>query len=238
MLAEISPALRQFSRTEHPTRPLHLGTRYDTAGTFLPEPGNTIVCHLVEGSATQAALIDARARYLAMPEAAQLAFTPASSLHMTLFQGIIEGRRTPPFWPEGVAPDTGIDAMTRLFLDRLATFPGGPKFNVQVTDALPTGLKCEGATEADRRALRSWRDAFADRFGYRHPDHDTYVFHITFSYVIERFADAALPAWQAMLTEVVADIAARAPILELRAPAFCSFADMNHFEELQVFTEA
>jgi Uncharacterized protein conserved in bacteria len=32
-----------------------------------------------------------------MPEAGQLAFTPLSSLHMTLFQGIIEYRRTEGF---------------------------------------------------------------------------------------------------------------------------------------------
>lgn len=29
--------------------------------------------------------------------------------------------------------------------------------------------------------MKGWRDALADIFGYRHPDHDTYEFHITFS---------------------------------------------------------
>lgn len=235
MPAAVSPLLRQYSRTANPNPPTHLGTRYDTAGTFLPEPGNTVVCHVQPGSPTGTALIDARARFLAMPEAHNLAFTPISSLHMTLFQGIIEGRRTTPYWPARLPLETPIDEMTSLMLESLKSFPSGPRFNVQVTDALPTGLKLESATAADRQALSDWRDGFADLLGYRHPDHDGYVFHITFSYVIERFDDAALPAWQQMLDEVVRDIAVRAPVLELQPPAFCAFEDMNHFEELRVF---
>lgn len=237
MLDTISPALRLYSRAN--TTPLvHLGRRYNASGEFLPEPGNTIVCHLAQGSDTEAVLNEARERYLGMPDAKRhLAFTPASSLHMTLFQGILEGRRAQPYWPADIAVDTPVDKVTRIFRERLASFPGGPAFKVRVTDALPTGLKCEGATDADRQALKAWRNAFADILGYRHPDHEDYVFHITFTYVIERFDDAALPAWQAMLDGVLRDIAARAPVLDLRAPAFCSFADMNHFEELQVFAE-
>ena len=38
--------------------------------------------------------------------------------------------------------------------------------------------------------------------------------------------------------EIEADIVRRAPVLELRAPAFCSFADMNWFEELLVLSNA
>jgi hypothetical protein len=37
-----------------------------------------------------------------------------------------------------------------------------------------------------------------------------------------------------MLAEVVDDIRRRAELLELCPPAFCSFKDMNHFEELLV----
>jgi hypothetical protein len=234
-LIALSLALREFAKSRRPEPPRHLGTRYDTSGRFLPEPGNTVVCHLVEGSATAAALADARERYRAMPEAKLLAFTPLSSLHMTLFQGVIEGRRKLGYWPEDVALDTPIDQMTTFYAERLEAFAGGAEFKVRVTEALPTGLVVDGVTARDRQAMSDWRDTFADLFGYRHPDHDSYGFHITFAYVIERFEDAALPAWQAMLDEVVADINRRAPLLDLRAPAFCSFGDMNHFAELLVF---
>lgn len=234
----LSPALRRFAKSANEARPNHFGTRYDASGQFLPEPGNTVVCHLEAGSATAAALADAREAYRAMPEADHLAFTPLSSLHMTLFQGIIEGRRRLPYWPEDLPLDTPIDEMTRIYAERLAGFAAGPAFNVRVTEALPTGLTVAPATAADDRALRDWRDGLAERFGYRHPDHESYVFHITFAYVVEWLDDAALPAWQLMLESVVADINARAPVLQLRPPAFCSFADMNHFEELLVLPPA
>lgn len=238
VISPVSAALSGYARSRHPEPPRHLGTRYDPSGTFLPEPGNTIVCHLVPGSETERALVAARSAYLAMPEAGQLAFTPVSSLHMTLFQGILEGRRLPPYWPADIAPDTPIDRMTELFEARLARLTPGPAFAVRVVEALPTGLVVEGAGRNDQRAMQLWRDRFADLLGYRHPDHDGYVFHITFAYMISWLDDAVLPAWQDMLSEVLAHITRRAPVLELRPPAFCSFADMNHFEERLVLRPA
>ncbi|WP_375452222.1 DUF1868 domain-containing protein [uncultured Devosia sp.] len=224
-----------YARSQHREPPLHLGTRYDRAGRFLPEPGNTVVCHLVAGSATEAALTDAKTRYEAMPDAAGLAFTPVESYHMTLFQGIIEGRRSYPFWPADVASDTPIEVMTQLLAKRLERLPKLPPFAVEVSTALPTGLLVDGATAGDRHAMAQWRNSFAEVFGYRHADHEQYAFHITTAYMIDWIDDAALPAWQAMLDQVCTEIARRAPRLELRAPAFCSFADMNWFEELRVF---
>ncbi|PYB75473.1 DUF1868 domain-containing protein [Rhizobium wuzhouense] len=212
----------------------HLGTRYSSAGIFLPEPGNTMVCHLQAGSETEAVLQEVRERYRAMPGSERLAFTAESSLHMTLFQGIIEYRRRLPYWPADVPLETPIDDMTAIFLDRLAGFEPGQAFQMQVVAATPNGLTLEGVSEADRAALRSWRDRLADLLGYRHPDHETYSFHITFAYMTERFDDETMMAWQPFLAEVVEEIRQRAPILALRPPAFCSFEDMNHFEELLV----
>ncbi|WP_240230459.1 DUF1868 domain-containing protein [Devosia lacusdianchii] len=235
MPVHLSTLATYYGRGHHPEPPRHLGTRYDQSGKFLPEPGNTVVCHLVPGSATEQALVDARARYMGMPDAGKLAFTPVESYHMTLFQGIIEGRRNAPYWPAEVATDTPIAAMTELFAKRLELFPGRADFAVEIVEALPTGLVVEGATAADRHAMADWRNAFADIFGYRHPDHDSYQFHITMAYLIDWLDDAVLPSWQTMLDEVAEDIRRRAPVLELRAPAFCSFEDMNWFEELRVF---
>src|SRR5690606_19715746 len=94
--------LGRFAARSHTSPPKHLGRRYDHAGVFLPEPGNTVVCHLVEDSRSQAAVVEIRRRMMAMPDAGQLAFTPVSSLHMTLFQGILEYRRNLPYWPESM----------------------------------------------------------------------------------------------------------------------------------------
>ena len=231
----ISPDLLRYSATHNPKSPPRLGTRYGRRGGFLPEPGNTIVCHLGKGSATQALLVAARERYLDMPEAERFLFTPITSLHMTLFKGVIEYRRKPRFWPDDMPLETPIEDMTEIMAARLEGFSTLDPFQVTVKTAKPSGLVVEGKAESDRRAMKAWRDALARLLGDRHPDHDDYAFHITFAYVIERLSDAALPAWQAMLDEVTAEIQRAAPVLELRPPAFCSFEDMNHFHELITF---
>ncbi|EJJ24498.1 DUF1868 domain-containing protein [Rhizobium sp. CF142] len=231
----LSPELLQYSKTHNPVPPAHLGTRYRKVGGFLPEPGNTIVCHPVKGAETQEVLIEAREKYLAMPEAPQFLFTPITSIHMTLFEGVIEGRRKQNYWPDDIPLETPIDDMTELMGARLEGFSMSEPFKVAIVNARPSGLLVEGATEGDRKVMRAWRDALADLLGYRQPNHDDYKFHMTFTYAIERLEDEALPRWQAMLDEVTEDIRSKAPVLELNPPAFCVFEDMNHFHELLIF---
>ncbi|AXA40454.1 DUF1868 domain-containing protein [Rhizobium leguminosarum] len=230
-----SPELLLYLKRHNPTPPVHLGSRYRKVGGFLPEAGNTIVCHLEKGSQTQTALIEAREKYLAMPEAPQFLFTPISSIHMTLFEGVIETRRRQDSWPGDLPLDTPIEDMTALMAARLEGFSMFDPFKVAIVDARPSGLLVDGATENDRRVMRAWRNALADLLGYRQPSHEEYKFHMTFAYAIERLEDEALPRWQAMLDEVADDIRRKAPVLELTPPAFCVFEDMNHFHELLIF---
>lgn len=230
MSAQIDTYLKSANRE----RPRHFGRRYDEAGIFLYEPGNTVVAHLASHAASTAAVLAARERVKALPGAENLAFTAASSLHMTLFQGVIEFRRTPPFWPEDLSSDTPIDDMTALYLDRLAGFAPGAPFEVRPEALTPNGLVVVPAKAADAAALRDWRDRLADILGYRHPDHDDYSFHITFAYLIDWLPDELAGTWRQALADILADLARDAPLIALAPPAFCAFDDMNHFEELLV----
>lgn len=232
----VSPELAAFSAAKREAPPRHLGTRYDLNGEFLHEPGNTVVCHLAEGSRTQYAIIKAREKIMGMAEArSYLAFTPISSLHMTVFQGIIEYRRDWPYWPKDMPGDSSIAHMTAFYRKRLESFPKLLPFSMQVTRVSPLGLTLKGETPEDDRIVAEWRNAFADAFGYRHPDHDTYEFHITFAYIMRWLDPDCLPRWQRMLDECLEELRSTAPVLEMRPPAFCEFSDMKHFEELIVF---
>jgi hypothetical protein len=233
-MPSIKPSLLKVSAGAHGSPPPRVGTRYDRQGRFLPEPGNTVVSHLVPGSAGERAVLAVRDRIRAMPDAASLAITPPASLHMTLFQGIIEYRREQPYWPADVAADTPIDAMTELYLQRLQGFQGLGPFAVKVIDVTPFELTVAGATDADVRCMQAWRDALSGPFGYRHPDHNSYRFHITLGYMIDWLADDRLPAWASMLDECLTLMQREAPVLQLQPPAFCRFHDMERFEELLV----
>ncbi|RVD66606.1 DUF1868 domain-containing protein, partial [Mesorhizobium sp. M4A.F.Ca.ET.029.04.2.1] len=107
-------------------------------------------------------------------------------------------------------------------------------FRVKAIGITPNGLTVAGASEEDRRILQAWRDALSVPFGYRHPDHDTYVFHITFAYQIRRLADERAAAWQDLFDDCLSFLDREAPVIELHPAAFCSFRDMEHFEELLV----
>jgi hypothetical protein len=96
MLDTIRPSLAPLLASRLDVPPPRLGIRYDAAGNFLPEPGNTIVCHLERRSASEAAVLAVRERLMQLPGAECLAFAPAASLHMTLFQGVIDTRRRHP----------------------------------------------------------------------------------------------------------------------------------------------
>lgn len=225
-------ALRAYgaSGKSGPTR--HFGTRFDSEGNFLYEPGNTIVSHVTEGSATQAALIEVRSRLMELPFARHFSFTPVSSLHMTLAQGVIEFRRKDEYWPEGVDHDADIDGITDLYRDRLRAFPNLGAFRTRVVAVTPLGVTLAGATGRDESMLRRWRDELSEPLGFRHPDHDEYVFHITLAYLIDWLPEEALPVYAQALEECTSLLQQSAPTLELDDPCFCSFEDMNHFEPL------
>jgi hypothetical protein len=234
MLDTIRPSLAPFLASRVDVPPPRLGIRYDAAGNFLPEPGNTIVCHLERRTPSEAAILALRERLLRLPGADCLAFTPAPSLHMTLFQGVIDTRRQHPYWPAELPLHLGIDDATRRMMSRLDGFEGCGRFAIRATELKPTGITVEGKTEADRQAMQAWRDKLARVFGYRHPDHESYSFHITFAYVIRGIPDQVAGQWQATLDEGLDLLQRSAPEIALREPAFCRFRDMKHFEELLI----
>ncbi len=207
----------------------HLGVRFDAAGRFLAEQGNTVVAQVVPGSPTEAMLIRLRGALQARPEAGHFAFTAVASYHMTVFEGVIETRRAGGYWPEGVPLDAGIDAVTSVMAGRLAGFAAPPAFAMRVTAVTPFGLRLAGATGADEAVARAWRDGLSAALGLRTPAHAAYEFHITQAYLMQGLPAAALPGLRAEMARLTAECLAEGSVLHLARPKFCRFADMNAF---------
>ena len=72
--------MEAFAARNKDRPPPHSDLRFDASGNFLPAPGNTIVCHVVEGSRTQQSLIAFREALMALPFADHFTFTPVASL--------------------------------------------------------------------------------------------------------------------------------------------------------------
>lgn len=220
----------RFAEKNNERPPRHLGQRYD-ANTFLPEAGNTIVCALDVEDTAHKAVLRARDQIKALPGADGFLFTPASSLHMTVFEGVIETRRTPDAWPADLDRTLSVTAVTKILAKRLQSFPPPPAFAVRVIGLQPTGLMLAGASAADEANLTAWRSALTDPFGFRHREHDAYSFHMTFAYPLRWLPDDVLSEWDAGLRMILADLVNDAPVLPLQPPAFCQFEDMTFFKE-------
>ncbi len=212
-----------------------LGRRFDASGRFMPEHGNTVVAQVTAGSPTEAALIDLRQSLMDLPHGANFAFTDVASYHMTVFEGVIETRREYGYWPDDLSLDLSIDAMTEAMAAKLDGFAPLPAFRMKLLEVTPHGLSLTGATPEDEATVRAWRDALAKALGYRSPEHDTYGFHTTLAYQIEWPPVEALPLYIAAMAQLTADFAARVRVLDLDAPAFCTFADMNGFPPVRRF---
>lgn len=230
---DLTAEIARHGAAQNVKPPRGLGQRYD-AKAFLPEAGNTVVCALDTSHPAHAAVMVARQRVMALPGADKMLFTPATSLHMTVFEGAIETRRTPDAWPADLDLQAPVHEVTQALVTRLTGFLPPPSFRVRVSGIRPTGLILAGATAGDDAHLALWRDALTVPFGYRHRAHDAYRFHMTFCYPLEWFDPQEASLWHQGLADIMADLRRAAPVLPLRPPAFCQFADMTHFEELIV----
>lgn len=222
--------INQLTGKEQGAAPARLGSRFNAEGQFLPEPGNTIVAHVPEGSQTQAGLITLAQKMKALPGAGHFAFTPISSYHMTVFQGVIEFRREEGFWLPFLPMDATIDSVTAHMVEKLKTFPKSRSFKIKPIALTPLGLTVAGKTREDEQALRDFRDQLADCFGYRHPDHDDYTFHITMAYLIKFMPPEQAKIHAQAIKALGDEFLAKVPNIELGTSDFCTFEDMNHFE--------
>lgn len=224
-------SLRDFMAGANGAPPARLGQRYDAEG-FLPDPGNTVVCALDLDTRGGAAVVRARERIMGLPGAERLLFTPVESLHMTVFEGVLDGRRQRDAWPDFCAMEAPVAEVTAQMVERFQGFEAPARFEVAVQGVGPTGLALCGAAGRDAAALVAWRDALSGAFGYRQREHDAYRHHMTFAYPVDWLPDAVLPAWEAGLAQIMSDLVAEGAVLPLRPPAFCTFEDMTWFEEV------
>ncbi len=222
--------LEELVDTDKDRQPRHFGTRYNEAGQFVTERGNTVVCHVREGSVSQKALLDVRNRLMQSRYAGHFAFTAPSSLHMTLSEGVIETRRAENFWPASMDLNASVDAVTRAYMPRMRDVADCGTFEMKIDAVTPNGLAVSGATQKDAATLTAWRDALIGAFGYRQPNHDAYGFHITMAYIIKWLPEAAVDDYVVLLEDCLSHLRETITTLELDKPAFCTFEDMNHFE--------
>lgn len=215
-------------------RPDAVGKKFTPDGAPLSCPGFTTICHVDPGSEAFAALVDAQERLKAGPQAGAFTFMPPDSLHMTIFEGVIDYSRAPDRWPGHLPTDASIgqvaeDARSQLQgRDLKTTFVARP---VEVFAGFTVGMT--GATEAEETRLRQTRDTLRDALNIHRPDHDSYQFHITLAYLLRWLSAEEARQVIDLSREVTETLLAQIPALTLGPIELCRFETMHHFEDMK-----
>lgn len=203
-------------------------------GTPRRYPGNTITSHPASGDPAFAALARLVAPLKDDPRAGAHVFLPAQSYHMTLFRGVNDRRRNVAEWPRDLPLDMPLADVTEAFATRLAGLRLGSCISMR-PEALEQNaggeirLRLAGTDAAETARLERMRATLAAALDLDRTDGDARHFHITLSYRIR----PARPADEAELAELlardfVAFVAAH-PVVNLHAPALCTYEDMLAF---------
>lgn len=215
-------------------RPDAVGKKFSPDGAPLSCPGFTTVCHVDPSSDAFVALVAAQERLKAGPLAGAFTFMPPDSLHMTIFEGVIDYSRTQTRWPQHLPTDAPIgqvaeDARSRLQGRNLeTTFVARP---VEVFAGFSVGMT--GATEVEETRLRQTRNTLRDALNIHRPDHDSYQFHITLAYLLRWLSVEEARQVIALSREVTETLLAQIPELTLGPIELCQFETMHHFEEMK-----
>lgn len=212
-------------------QPYAVGRKFTREGAPLSCPGYTTICHVDPASKPFQALVQAQEALKAGPLAQAFTFLPPASLHMTIFEGVIDYSRHQERWPGHLPLDAPVahcadDAKARL---KKATLDIA--FSVR-----PLGIfagfsvSMAGATKPEEGRLRKTRNSLRDTLNLHRPDHDAYQFHITLAYLL-RWLSADEARQVITLSQGVGDqLVQQMPELSLGPIELCTFETMHRFD--------
>jgi len=231
-------AARSGSREDddqpRPEYPLGVPSKFAPDGSVQPFPGNTIVCHVSPSSPLYESLFELHTKLKNSQFAPLITLLPPESWHMTVFEGVCDKVRAPGYWPAHIET---LKYCTSLFATRLRKFDLGqskPPYRLKITGFDPLeigiGVSVEGKGMMEDRRIRDVRDRLADVLEIRHPNHETYGFHLSVAYLLRHLTDEQeadltdllMEHWEGMPKEFEFE----------RGPEFCTFENMFAFDRL------
>jgi hypothetical protein len=165
----------------------HVGEKFNEDGSVRPYPGVTIICFAQASDALYQAGVQVQAGLQQQPYGHKFALLPPPSFHMTVFSLILDAQRDPSYWSPSLPLDAPLAQADAFFEARVAAVPPPAGLRMCLTYIGGRGLsfRLSPADEHTYDALRAYRAHIAQATGVRHPDHDTYEFHLTLAYNLQ-----------------------------------------------------
>jgi hypothetical protein len=216
----------------------HLDQKFDAHGNVLRFPGNKLICHVPLFTPLSDALTAVRDQIKAGPYAEAFAMLPPESYHMTVFEGVTDDERTRERWPAELPLNVTLAECTRHIASKLQVFDLGCELPLRMKLAEPDQQMMIGAMSLvpanaqEAHKLRDLRDRLAERLGFRAPWHDNYTFHMTHAYLIKSMSLDTVKQALAFHSKLYTELVSPVGIITLGAPEFCTFIDMQAFDNL------
>lgn len=210
-----------------------VGTKFHQSGQVRRFPGCSVVCHLSSLMPQYARLEWVQAYSRQEFFSKKLAYLPAPSFHMTVFDMICDQRREAPQWSSLIPLDAPL-ADTREELTRSVQqleFPRRLRMRFAGLGPFETTLHVllDPADWATRKALNTLREELARVTGIRHPNHHGYRFHVSLAYLLQPLSKQDKHDYLAFTAEVETRLEAVFSTLRLGPPELVLFEDMHDF---------
>ena len=211
-----------------------VGSKFEADGSARRFAGSSIVCALDPASPVlaEAEWIRTQAQQRGLAEL--FAWLPPASFHMTVFDLLCDQVRQAEHWSAELPLDRPLAETDRWLARHLAplSWPGAPKTSVTGLGPLQGNntlhLRLEPADPYTASELERFRQAVSQATGVRHPTHDSYSFHLSLAYPLERLSTQQLRRYRDLETAANARLT-RLPCVALGAPYLALFADMLTF---------
>lgn len=214
-----------------PAYTYHIGEKFHPDGTPRAFPGVTIICFADPAMPIYQAGERLQAELRALPFGHKFGALPPSSFHMTLFSLICDQRRTPAEWTPRLPLDAPLPQVDAFFIDALAamTPPHGLRMVMTYLGGWGLSLRLSPADETTYTALKAFRQQVSALTGVRHPDHDTYEYHLTLAYQLIALDDAERAAYTAFRDAWGERLRAEIGVFAPPPPLLTFFEDMFAF---------
>lgn len=220
---------------ERPQYPAGVPSKFAPDGAVQAFPGNTIICHLSPSDPLYVSMQELSDKLAASKFASLITLLPATSFHMTVFEGVCDQVRKPAYWPSDLPLEAPLEKCNSKLEQALGAFDLGdehaPPYKITVRGFDPLeigiGVRLDGRTPAEAERLRSLRNKLADKLNIRHPIHDEYGFHLSVAYLLRHLTHQQNQELEGLLLRHFEEMSKS---FELAAPEFCAFENMFAFK--------
>ena len=168
----------------------HVGRKFNADGSPMRFPGGTIISFVDASSPLSRVVLRIRDKYRKSSFAGKFTFLPPASYHVTVFIVFNDCDRDEDHWSAHLESDTPTELVHAYMLPRVH-HPAPPSrmlFDPTYVDGDTIRLIPRYSSTAEE--LRTYRNRLSQASGIRFPDHESYSYHITFAYQLQKLTHA------------------------------------------------